>query len=65
MNTTQQILIRRDHVLEDAVGFYNTDEMILSKLYVQFAGDQGEDLEGVSRDFLYFLETLFRATCNW
>ena len=51
MNTTQQILIRRDQVLGDAVGFYNTDEMILSKLYVQFAGDQGKDLEGASRDF--------------
>ena len=51
MDTAQQILICRDHILEDAVGFYNTDEIILNKLYVRFAGGQGEDLEGVSRDF--------------
>lgn len=51
MNTTQQILIRRDYILENAAGFYNPDEIILSKLYVRFAGDQGQDLEGVKRDF--------------
>ena len=51
MNTTQQILICKDQVLEDAARFYNTDEIILSKLYVRFAGDQGQDLEGVKRDF--------------
>ena len=42
MNTTQQILICKDQVLEDPGGFYNTDEIILSKLYVRFAGDQGK-----------------------
>ena len=51
MNTTQQILICKDQVLEDAARFYNTEEIILSKLYVRFAGDQGQDLEGVKRDF--------------
>ena len=42
MNTTQQILICKDQVLKDPGGFYNTDEIILSKLYVRFAGDQGK-----------------------
>ena len=54
MNTTQQILIRRDYILENAAGFYNPDEIILSKLYVRFAGNQGEDLK-VSVDIFFIL----------
>ena len=53
MNKTQQTLISRDRILEDAVRFYNTDEMILTKLYVRYAGDQDKDLEGVSRNSSY------------
>ena len=53
MNTTQQILIRRDYILENAAGFYNSDEIILSKLYVRFAGNQGEDLQA-SVDTFFF-----------
>ena len=54
MNTTQQILIRRDYILENAAGFYNPGEIILSKLYVRFAGNQGEDLK-VSVDIFFIL----------
>ena len=54
MNTTQQILIRRDYILENAAGFYNPDEIILSKLYVRFAENQGEDLK-VSVDIFFIL----------
>ena len=54
MNTTQQILIRRDYILENAAGLNNSDEIILSKLYVRFAGNRGEDLK-VSVDIFFIL----------
>ncbi len=49
--TTQQLLLRRDHIVDDAVQQYQDIAILHHKLFVKFDGEKGEDLEGLTREF--------------
>eukprot|EP00112_Aurelia_sp_Birch-Aquarium-sp1_P008587 Seg1949.11 transcript_id=Seg1949.11/GoldUCD/mRNA.D3Y31 product="hypothetical protein" protein_id=Seg1949.11/GoldUCD/D3Y31 len=51
LTTVQQILVRRENIVKDAISQY-MDECILScRIYVSFEGENGEDLDGLTREF--------------
>eukprot|EP00112_Aurelia_sp_Birch-Aquarium-sp1_P015961 Seg3578.3 transcript_id=Seg3578.3/GoldUCD/mRNA.D3Y31 product="Ubiquitin-protein ligase E3A" protein_id=Seg3578.3/GoldUCD/D3Y31 len=49
--TTQQLLLRRDHIVDDAVQQYQDIAILHHKLSVKFDGEKGEDLDGLTREF--------------
>lgn len=42
----QELLIRRPHIVEDALGYYKDETLFTSNLYVQFDWERGDDLNG-------------------
>lgn len=42
----QELLIRRPHIVEDALGYYKDEILFTSNLYVQFDWERGDDLNG-------------------
>lgn len=44
--TMQELLIRRPHIVEDALGYYKDETLFTSNLYVQFDWERGDDLNG-------------------
>ena len=51
LTATQQLLVRRDFIVEDAVQQYQDIAILHHKLFVKFDGEKGEDLEGLTREF--------------
>ncbi|XP_045555421.1 E3 ubiquitin-protein ligase HECW2 isoform X1 [Salmo salar] len=55
---TPRLIIRRDHLLEDAfnqVMCYSRKDLQRSKLYVSFLGEEGLDYSGPSREFFFLV----------
>uniref|UniRef100_A0A6Q2X6N2 HECT-type E3 ubiquitin transferase n=1 Tax=Esox lucius TaxID=8010 RepID=A0A6Q2X6N2_ESOLU len=53
-----KLIIRRDHLLEDAfnqVMCYSRKDLQRSKLYVSFVGEEGLDYSGPSREFFFLV----------
>ncbi|XP_061641493.1 E3 ubiquitin-protein ligase HECW2 isoform X2 [Phyllopteryx taeniolatus] len=53
-----KLLIRRDHLLEDAfnqITCYSRKDLQRSKLYVSFVGEEGLDYSGPSREFFFLV----------
>ena len=47
----QEISIARDKVLVDGLTFYDDDSILNCELYVDFRGEEGEDMNGLTREF--------------
>ncbi|XP_077370519.1 E3 ubiquitin-protein ligase HECW2-like isoform X2 [Festucalex cinctus] len=53
-----KLIIRRDHLLEDAfnqITCYSRKDLQRSKLYVSFVGEEGLDYSGPSREFFFLV----------
>ncbi|XP_071061407.1 E3 ubiquitin-protein ligase HECW2-like [Pseudochaenichthys georgianus] len=53
-----KLIIRRDHLLEDAfnqIMCYSRKDLQRSKLYVSFVGEEGLDYSGPSREFFFLV----------
>eukprot|EP00794_Sanderia_malayensis_P021313 gene21313-23386_t len=51
ISATQQLLVRRDQLVNDALQQYQDTSIVHHKLFVKFDGERGEDLEGLTREF--------------
>ena len=55
-----QVIIQRSKIISDALNFYKSYDFTSSKLYVKFDGEEGEDLDGVTREFFSSFWYTFR-----
>ena len=57
---TQQILVRRREIVTDAINQFQGSDMLHCRLFVSFAGESGEDLDGLTGEFF----TVFWQECG-
>eukprot|EP00794_Sanderia_malayensis_P004921 gene4921-5568_t len=50
MSCTQQLIVRRGKLLEDTIEQYKDPQILQSKIYVHFQDEQGDDLDGLTRE---------------
>eukprot|EP00112_Aurelia_sp_Birch-Aquarium-sp1_P016971 Seg3891.2 transcript_id=Seg3891.2/GoldUCD/mRNA.D3Y31 product="E3 ubiquitin-protein ligase TOM1-like" protein_id=Seg3891.2/GoldUCD/D3Y31 len=50
-SATQQLLVRRQYVVQDAIAQYHDATIVHSRLYVRFEGETGDDFDGLTREF--------------
>ena len=55
-----QVIIQRSKIISDAVNFYKSYDVTSSNLYVKFNGEEGEDVDGVTREFFSSFWNTFR-----
>ena len=63
----QQVLVRREDILTTAESLYSDNSILAcEKLFVQFEGEDGVDVDGVSRDFFssYWRRALSECTAG-
>ena len=51
LTTVQQILVRRENIVKDAMSQYMDGSILSCRVYVSFEGENGEDLDGLTREF--------------
>ena len=51
LNDTQQIWIRRENIVHDAIEVYKNPSILECKVFVKFMDEIAEDLDGVTREF--------------
>ena len=51
LEPTDQLLVRRDYLVVDAISWYKDPSTINSKLFVKLLDEDVEDLDGVTREF--------------
>ena len=62
---TRDLYIDRKKIFEDAVSNYDTDDILSDKLRVEFVGEEGEDFDGLTREFFsVFWETAVKKLCK-
>ena len=57
---SQHVIIRRSIVIRDALNFYKSEYITSGNLYVKFDTEEGEGLDGVTREFFSSFWDTFR-----
>ena len=47
----ESISVRRDHLVEDCLKYFNVEQPVCSKITIKFVGESGIDCGGLSREF--------------
>ena len=57
---TQELLMKRVHIVEDALQYYKDETLLSSKRFVQFDKERGDNLNGLTREFFSTFLANFR-----
>ena len=65
ITTTQQVLVSRENLFEQALDIYKDDSICGCRLYVAFNDDDGDDFDGLTREiFSLFWKSFFNHYCK-
>lgn len=65
MTATQQVLVSRENLFEQALDIYKDESILECRLYVAFKDEDGDDFAGLTREFFsLFWKSFFNHYCK-